>query len=88
MIACLFFNRSGTNVQVATQEAESLIGFTIYVVDVAFPFEVLADCNSQILCLINSFQDMTVKAIIEFHRCFIMRDGKHVTFIWVESHLP
>jgi hypothetical protein len=41
------------------------------VVDVAFPFEVLADCYSQIFCLINRFQDMTVKAIIEFYRCFI-----------------
>ena len=31
----------------------SLIGFTTDVVDVAFPFEVLADCYSQIFCLIN-----------------------------------
>jgi hypothetical protein len=31
---------------------------------------------------------MTVKAIIEFHRSFVTWDGKHVTFIWVKSHLP
>jgi hypothetical protein len=49
----------------------SLIGLTTNVVDVAFPFRVLADCYSQIFCLINRFQDMTVKAIIEFYRCFI-----------------
>jgi hypothetical protein len=32
----------------ATQEAKSLIGFTTDVVDVAFPFEVIADCYSHI----------------------------------------
>jgi hypothetical protein len=48
----LFFNGGGTDVQVATQEVKSLIGFTTDVVDVAFPFEVLADGNSDI-CLIN-----------------------------------
>jgi hypothetical protein len=47
------FNGGGTDVQVATQEAKSLIGFTTDVVDVAFPFEVLVDGNSQIFCLIN-----------------------------------
>jgi hypothetical protein len=31
-----------------TQETKSLIGFTTDVVDVAFPFEFLADGNSQI----------------------------------------
>jgi hypothetical protein len=41
------------------KEATGLIGFTTDVVDVAFPFEVLADCYSQIFCLINRFQDMT-----------------------------
>jgi len=40
-------------------EVESLIGFTTDVVDVAFPFEVLTDGNSQIFCLINHFEDMT-----------------------------
>jgi hypothetical protein len=39
---CLFFNGGGTDVQVATQEAKSLIGFTTDVVDVAFPFEVMS----------------------------------------------
>jgi hypothetical protein len=24
-----------------------------------------------------------MKAIIKFHRCFIMRDGEHIAFIWV-----
>jgi hypothetical protein len=38
---------------VATQEAKSLIGFTTDVVDVAFPFEVIADCYSHIVYLIN-----------------------------------
>jgi hypothetical protein len=69
-----------------------IISYTCFfptdVVDVAFPFEVLPDCYAQIFCLINRFQDMTVKAILEFYRCFITLDGKHVTFIWVESHLP
>jgi hypothetical protein len=41
-----------------------------------------------IVYLINRFQDMIVKAIFEFFRCLITWDGKHVTFIWVESHLP
>jgi hypothetical protein len=54
----LFFNGGGTDIQVATQEAKSLIGFTTDVADVAFPFEVLVDCYSQIFCLINRFQDM------------------------------
>ena len=85
---CLFFNGGITDVQTAMQEAKSLIGFTTDVVDVAFPFEVLTDANSQIFCFINRFEDMTMKAIIKFHRCFIMRDGEHVAFIWVESHLP
>jgi hypothetical protein len=67
----MFFNGGGTVVTVATQEAKGLIGFTTDVVDVAFPFEVLADGNSQIFCLINRFQDMTVKSIIEFYRCVI-----------------
>jgi hypothetical protein len=44
--------------------------------------------NTSSVGLINRFQDMTVKAILEFYRCFITLDGKHVTFIWVESHLP
>jgi succinate dehydrogenase/fumarate reductase cytochrome b subunit len=47
----LFFNGGGTDVQVATQEAKSLIGFTTDVVDVTFPFEVLVDGNSQILSM-------------------------------------
>jgi hypothetical protein len=63
--------KGGTDVQVATQEAKSLIGFTTDVVDVAFPFEVIADCYSQIFYLINRFQDMIVKTIFEFYRCFI-----------------
>jgi hypothetical protein len=33
----LFFNGGGTDIQVATQEPKSRIGFTTYVVDVAFP---------------------------------------------------
>jgi hypothetical protein len=55
-----------------TQEAKSLIGFTTDLFDVAFPFEVIADCYSQIFCLISRFQDMIVKAIFEFYRRFIM----------------
>ena len=31
----------------------------------------LADCYSQIFHLINRFQHMTMKAILEFYRCFI-----------------
>jgi hypothetical protein len=29
-----------------------------------------------------------MKAIVEFHWCFITSDGEHVTFMSVESHLP
>jgi hypothetical protein len=47
----MFFSGGGTDVQVATQEAKNPIGFTTDVVDVAFPFEVLADCYSQIFAL-------------------------------------
>jgi hypothetical protein len=44
------------------------IGFTTDVVDVAFPFEVLTDSTtSQICFLINRFEDMIMKAIVEFH---------------------
>jgi hypothetical protein len=63
--------RLQSKVKVATQEAKSLIGFSTDVADEAFPFEVLADCYSQIFRLIKRFQDMTVKAIFEFYRCFI-----------------
>ena len=66
MFVCLFSNGGGTEVQVETQEAKSPIGFTTDVVNVAFPVEVLTDGNSQILCLINRFQDMTMMVIIEF----------------------
>jgi len=58
------------------------------VVDVAFPFEVFTDSTSQIFSLINRFEDMIMKAIVEFHWCFITSDGEHVTFMSVESHLP
>jgi len=73
-----------------TQEAERPIGFTTDVVDVVLPFEVLTDGNSQICSFINHFEDMTMKAIVEFqfHWRFHTRDGEHVTFISVESHLP
>jgi hypothetical protein len=54
----ILLSKCGTDIQVATQEAKSLIGFTTDVADVAFPFEVLIDCYSQIFCLINRFQDM------------------------------
>jgi hypothetical protein len=89
LIICMpFFNGGWSDDQVATQETKSLIGFTTDVVDVVFPYEFLADGSSQIFCLVNWFSDMTVKAIIEFHWCFIPWNGEHVTFIWVESHLP
>ena len=32
-----------------------------------FPFEVLTDGNSQIFFLVNRFEDMTMKTIVEFH---------------------
>ena len=61
----MFFNGGGTDVQVATQEPKSHIGFITYVVDdhVTFPFEVLIDGNSHIFDLVNRFKDMTMKVI-------------------------
>ena len=62
---CRFFDFQLTVPEVPSQQAQCSVGLAYYLVDVAWPREVVTDCHAKVWVVLNSLQDTVVHAVAD-----------------------